>query len=201
MKIKDIINAIHKNKVIYEDNSTKLQYIISGVTKIHKAYSENLHSNMLVYKSELRTKNYDDEMYERYIKDTFQDIIAGVFIDIISYIKDNKIQIECRYHTTDGLCLLVIKDFLDMEVNTLLLISSDVTNKKSLGNISLDIIRYLVKSFDTVKQDDRHMETYRDCVIGITNIICSLCKKYNIDLEKHILLKLNYNKNKTIWEK
>lgn len=161
---------------IYRNIDKLLMLIITKLSKAVKAYGENKFSdfeNYLNFKNKAgNTVESFKEAYEKYIKDTFENELANTFIRLFylcGYLKIGNILIDTFQYLKKDICLPKVDNVFE----SILSICSAVC----MANEENEIKRNA----------------------GIVTLFTALyyfCKALNIDIKKHIDLKMEYNKTR-----
>lgn len=168
------------------DDSERTLLIISNVGDIVKAHRRNKFADWIRYDSTLsktdsgHSDGHDFKIsFEEYIKDSFEDEIANVIIRICDFIGGNKVDIFELNPWMREYSELPINDFLRY---------AQISREYS-GNISDWLHESLCECSYYSREADKGL-MHLLCHMG--SMVCGL----QIDIEKHIALKLRYNEDR-----
>jgi NTP pyrophosphatase (non-canonical NTP hydrolase) len=146
----------------------KLMLIISECGETLEAHRKNKCADLKSYDEQIVNED-SIVIFKKYIKDTIEDEIADIFIrlfDLCGYLKIEFIEKE-------------YKDIVNY--NYYNIFTSD-----NFGENLFVIVKYICCIDCTNKSD----------LIIILNKLCWFCNKYNINIERYIYLKMDYNKTR-----
>jgi hypothetical protein len=163
--------GINKNKNIGE----QLMLIITELSEALEADRKNHYANLTAFDAGLKMGYPFDRTFEDWIKNTFEDEIADVFIRFFTFI---------GYY----------------DLNVLIIESNIIENKffynyDNIGEFFFNFITHNVimeKLYYATRK--RKIEIMSESVGIALAVLIDFCNRRKIDIEKHIQLKMQYNK-------
>jgi NTP pyrophosphatase (non-canonical NTP hydrolase) len=144
-----------------------LMLIVSELSEALEAHRKGIFVNCDIDDYIDFSKKYFIPWFEKHIKDTFEDEIADVFIRLFDL---------CGY--------LEIKDLI---ISTAY---SELSLSKNIGEHLFKINTFICYSLEDNKSIDL------DNISIVVSSLFALCHRLNIDIEKHIKAKMEYNKTR-----
>lgn len=187
----DASHALGKDRGFWEkekDLREEMLYIFSNVGDIAKAYKKGRRADWVNYEASIKNMDYDfieaeitkREYFKSYIKDTFEDEIANVILRITDLIGGKKIDIISTHPW--------IKPFEYTEINYFF------RNVKPTEEFKGNVAHWLNESLAMCMFSSDKDQDY-----GFSHILFhlgSLIEFFDIDIEKHLTKKIEYNRSR-----
>lgn len=190
LKLIEESHSVAKEKGFWDEkknNSETVLLIIANVGEILKAQKKGRFANWIEYDSSLSAINNAEQneylifkaSFEKHIKDTFEDEIANVIIRICDFLGGNK---------TDMFALHPwMRDYSELSVNEFFRYAQ--VSKEYSGNVADWLHESLWECSYYFKEEDSGL-THLLCYLG--SLVCGM----EINIERHIVAKLKYNRNR-----
>lgn len=183
-------HALGKDKGFWDtekDLREEMLYIFSNVGDIAKAFKKNRRANWNSYERSVISLNCVDvserkfekkEIYKQHIKDTFEDEIANVILRITDLLGGKKIDIISAHPW--------IEPFEHNKLNYFF------ENVKPREEFKKNVAHWLNEALSICMFSSDKDQDYGFCHILFH--LGSLIDFYNIDIERHLIEKIEYNK-------
>lgn len=192
MDINTLIHASHilgKDRGFWKEDKDlreEMLYIFSNVGDIAKAYKKNRRANWTEYEAAVNysnNKNIDGgniKFFKTYIKDTFEDEIANVILRITDLLGGKKIDIISTHPWIESLENTELNYFF--------------RNAKPTQEFNGNVAHWLNESLAMCM-----FSSDKDTDYGFSHILFhlgSLIEFFDIDIEKHLIKKIEYNQSR-----
>ena len=188
MTIEELIDksySLAKSKGFWDKNKNQnedILLILSNLGEIVKSHKRKLFANWSLYNEHIKKEpsnsnlHNSPEYFKIFIKDTFEDEVANVIIRITDFFGGNNINIFKDHEWLNQVRDCSIKEFL----------AFSQPSEKYCGNIG----EWLEKS---IRERCYHSKESDKGLVHILFFLGTIVEEYNIDIERHIEAKLNYN--------
>lgn len=210
MIIKNMMEAAHINAVnkgfgnVARNQKETLMLIVSELGEAVEAHRKGKFADTEKYHIEMKTNEFDDlidlskAIFEKHIKDSYEDELADTMIRIGNYVKEFGIyqdieerNIEIKIANTKGE-IVYESSVLDIDIRKFTEIAGEQEKEEfNSGECMFDIVHSIIRSVDSPASSihKNHADRFGDAILGILR----LAVLEGIDLQNFIELKMEYN--------